>query len=174
MKARFHHFGVPTTVKGSKETFLEDAGVYITDPESHPYSVEFLRFTPNSPMPDAIKKTPHAAFVVPSVEQAIKGKQVILPPMVKIAGGEAKTGSGFWDVVLRRGFGDEFPRHKVVLTDYAIGRFPVTNAEYDCFMKAGGYKDERYWTEGGRNWRRGEKVPTLTASLRPSGASRWA
>lgn len=81
MKAKFHHFGVPTTVKGSKETFLEGAGVYITDPESHPYSVEFLRFTPNSPMPDPIKKTPHAAFIVPSLDQAIKGKQVILPPM---------------------------------------------------------------------------------------------
>ena len=80
MKARFHHFGVPTTVKGSKETFIEGAGVYITDPEAHPYSVEFLRFAPDCPMPDAIQKTPHAAFVVPSVDQAIVGKQVILPP----------------------------------------------------------------------------------------------
>ncbi len=80
MKAKFHHFGVPTTVKAGKETYLDGAGVYITDPESHPYSVEFLRFDANSPMPDAIKKTPHAAFVVESLDQAIKGKQVILPP----------------------------------------------------------------------------------------------
>jgi hypothetical protein len=80
MKAKFHHFGVPTTVKAGKETYLDGAGVYITDPQSHPYSVEFLRFDANSPMPDAIKKTPHAAFVVESLDQAIKGKQVILPP----------------------------------------------------------------------------------------------
>jgi len=91
--------------------------------------------------------------------ETINGVKVILPPMVEIAGGEAKIGSGFWDVVMRRGFWDEFPRHKVMLADYAIGRFPVTNAEYACFMAAGGYKDERYWTEGGRYWLRGEKVP---------------
>ncbi len=80
MKGKFHHFGVPTAVQSTKETFLEAAGVYISDPENHPYSIEFLRFAPDSPMPDAIKKTPHAAFIVQSVDQALKGKQVVLPP----------------------------------------------------------------------------------------------
>lgn len=54
---------------------------------------------------------------------------------------------------------DEYPRHAVNLAPYAIGRFPVTNAEYACFMAAGGYDDDRYWTTGGRLWRRGEPVP---------------
>ena len=80
MKAKFHHFGVPTTVKSAEETFLEGAGAYKTDPEAHPYSVEYLRFMPNSPMPDVIKTTPHAAFVVDSIDEAVKGKQMILPP----------------------------------------------------------------------------------------------
>ena len=79
MKAKFHHFGVPTTVKSAEETFLEGAGAYKTDPEAHPYSVEYLRFMPNSPMPDVIKTTPHAAFVVDSIDEAVKGKQMILP-----------------------------------------------------------------------------------------------
>jgi hypothetical protein len=80
MKAKFHHFGVPTTAMSAKETFLEGAGAYKTDPEAHPYSVEYLRFTPNSAMPDVIKTTPHAAFVVDSIDEALKGKQVIIPP----------------------------------------------------------------------------------------------
>ena len=80
MKGRFHHFGVPTTAKSAKETFLEGTGAYKTDPEDHPYSVEYLRFTPNSAMPDVIKTTPHAAFIVDSIDEAMKGKQVILPP----------------------------------------------------------------------------------------------
>jgi hypothetical protein len=79
MKAKFHHFGVPTTVKAGKETYLDGAGVYITDPESHPYSVEFLRFDANSPMPDALKKTPHAAFVVES-SISHQRQAIILPP----------------------------------------------------------------------------------------------
>ena len=80
MKAKFHHFGVPTTAMSAKETFLEGAGAYKTDPETHPYSIEFLRFTQNSSMPDVIKTTPHAAFIVDSVDEAVKGKQVIIPP----------------------------------------------------------------------------------------------
>ena len=35
------------------------------------------------------------------------------------------------------------PRHTVALSPYAIGRYPVTNAEYACFMQAGGYDEER-------------------------------
>ena len=47
----------------------------------------------------------------------------------------------------------------MALAPYAIGCFPVTNAEYACFVDAGGYEEERYWTAGGRHWRRGEPVP---------------
>lgn len=87
--------------------------------------------------------------------ETVNGVKVILPPMVEIAGGEAMIGSD--DDELADSY--EKPRHPVMLAPYAIGRFPVTNAEYACFMAAGGYKDERFWTEGGRYWLRGEKVP---------------
>ncbi len=40
---------------------------------------------------------------------------------------------------------------------FAIGRFAVTNAEWQCFMDSGGYEDERWWdTADGLSWRRGE------------------
>ena len=49
------------------------------------------------------------------------------------------------------------PRHTFSLRPFAIGQFAVTNAEYACFMAAGGYEDERWWeTEGARAWRSGE------------------
>ena len=88
--------------------------------------------------------------------ETVNGVKVLLPPMVEIAGGEAKIGSDPDDDLADS---DETPRHTVMLAPYAIGCFPVTNAEYACFMKAGGYTDKRYWTEGGRCWLRGEKVP---------------
>ena len=88
--------------------------------------------------------------------ETVNSVKRILPPMVEIAGGRAKIGSDNDDDLADR---DEMPRHTVMLAPYAIGRFPVTNAEYACFMAAGGYTDERYWTEGGRYWLRGEKVP---------------
>ncbi len=49
------------------------------------------------------------------------------------------------------------PRHEVEIEAFQIGRFPVTNAEWLCFMKAGGYDDDRWWyTEAGQAWRCGE------------------
>jgi hypothetical protein len=49
------------------------------------------------------------------------------------------------------------PRHEVTLEAFTIGCFPVTNAEWACFIQAGGYEDERWW-EGNdaRGWRRGD------------------
>jgi hypothetical protein len=77
---KFHHFGVPTDVKADTETFIEGGKVYVTDPESHPYRVEFLRFEPDSPMPDIVKSSPHAAFVVPSIAEAMEGCKTVIDP----------------------------------------------------------------------------------------------
>ncbi|MFN8467194.1 MAG: SUMF1/EgtB/PvdO family nonheme iron enzyme [Caldilineaceae bacterium] len=90
--------------------------------------------------------------------ETFNGVKAILPPLVDIDGSKAQIGSGFWQL-LRERQSDESPRHAVALAPYAIGRFPVTNAEYACFVAAGGYEDDRYWTAGGCRWRRGEPVP---------------
>jgi formylglycine-generating enzyme required for sulfatase activity len=52
---------------------------------------------------------------------------------------------------------DEAPAHPVPLQAFALGQFPVTNAEYRRFIDANGYNDERWWqTEAAQRWRRGE------------------
>lgn len=79
-KAEFHHFGVPTDAKGEGEVYIEAGKVWVTDPEAHPYRVEFLRFEDGCPMPDIIQKNPHAAYVVPSIEDAIAGQDVVIDP----------------------------------------------------------------------------------------------
>ncbi len=78
--AKFHHFGVPTKQKKQNETYLEGGKVYITDPEAHPYRVEFLRFEEDSPMPKELQEKEHAAFVVDNMQEALAGKKVILEP----------------------------------------------------------------------------------------------
>lgn len=56
---------------------------------------------------------------------------------------------------------DHRPRHRVDIASLRIARFPVSNAEYGCFLAAGGYEDERWWdTPDGRSWRRGELART--------------
>ncbi|MBI1299758.1 SUMF1/EgtB/PvdO family nonheme iron enzyme [bacterium] len=88
--------------------------------------------------------------------QTVNGVRVILPPLVEIDGGVAAIGSADNDDLADS---DEKPRHEVTLKPFAIGRYPVINAEFRCFVEARGYEDESLWTEGGRYWLRGEAVP---------------
>lgn len=59
----------------------------------------------------------------------------------------------------RQAYDDERPRHAVELEAFEIGQYPVTVAEYACFVEAEGYREERYWeTEAARAWLRGEEA----------------
>jgi ergothioneine biosynthesis protein EgtB len=48
-------------------------------------------------------------------------------------------------------FDNERPRHPVYVGDYALGSRLVTNGEYAEFVKAGGYREPRFWLSDG--WR---------------------
>ena len=79
--------------------------------------------------------------------------EYLLPPLVEIPGGVCQIGSdeGHYEA--------ESSEHEVTLADFSIGKFPVTNAEWELFMQAGGYEDERWWmTEADKAWRRGEST----------------
>ncbi len=79
--------------------------------------------------------------------------EYLLPPLVAIPGGTYPIGSD------EGHYNDESPMHTVELAPSQIGKFPVTNAEWALFMKAGGYEDDRWWeTTMAKAWRRGEET----------------
>jgi hypothetical protein len=78
--AEFHHFGVPSAAKRENESYIAGGKVFITDPERHPFRVEFLRFEDDSPMPIEVRTRAHAAFLVPSLDKALEGQNVLIPP----------------------------------------------------------------------------------------------
>lgn len=92
----------------------------------------------------------------------VNGQRILLPPLIHIPGGSFVMGSGFWEVqwLFWQGFfwaKDERPRCRVELPGFFIGQYPVTNAEFACFIAAGGYQEERWWTTAqARCWLRGE------------------
>jgi len=43
---------------------------------------------------------------------------------------------------------DETPQHIVRLGEYLIGRYPVTNVQYDVFVRATGSRPPEHWPEG--------------------------
>jgi len=76
----FHHIGIPTSVPHDGETYLEEYRLYVSGFETSPYGVEWLRFEPDSPLPDLVKEVAHVAFVVDDLDRALKGQEVIIPP----------------------------------------------------------------------------------------------
>lgn len=83
-----------------------------------------------------------------SVDSA--GVDYIPPVLVRVPTGIVRLGSNERDALA---FADERPRHRVTVSEFRIGRYPVTNAEFEYFMKAGGYDLRDYWTTIGWRWR---------------------
>jgi formylglycine-generating enzyme required for sulfatase activity len=85
----------------------------------------------------------------------------LLPPLVDVPGGCYPIGTDepiHWAVPGESGESTaQTPRHELLLGPFRIGRFPVTNAEWQLFLESGGYDEDRWWeTEDARRWRRGE------------------
>jgi hypothetical protein len=79
-RMRFHHIGIPTTEPKTGEAYSADSKLFITDIDSHPYRVEWLRFEPGSPMPELIQNVPHVAFEVDDLQKAVEGKDILIQP----------------------------------------------------------------------------------------------
>lgn len=48
--------------------------------------------------------------------------------------------------------------HSLHMPSFSVARYPLTNAQYRCFIKAGGYEDPRDWTKAGWAWLRREGI----------------
>jgi formylglycine-generating enzyme required for sulfatase activity len=60
----------------------------------------------------------------------------------------------------RHALDNEMPRFicTLVRRPYTISRYPITVAQYQTFVAAGGYSDPRYWGEAGWAWRQDGQV----------------
>ncbi len=80
----------------------------------------------------------------------------LLPPWVAIPAGTYPIGTDQTFLWAGRSF-DHGPSHLVTLPAFRIARFPVTNAEWGCFLESGGYEDAQWWEgEAAADWRRGK------------------
>jgi formylglycine-generating enzyme required for sulfatase activity len=53
----------------------------------------------------------------------------------------------------------EKPQHETCLTQgYWIDKYVVTNTTFEAFVKAGGYSNDRYWSDEGLAWKRENNV----------------
>jgi formylglycine-generating enzyme required for sulfatase activity len=79
------------------------------------------------------------------------GTAYIAPPTVRVESGPFEMGSGKDEP---DAFNDEYSegtqgkRHVVDVPEFWIGQYPVTNAEYRCFVHATGYEAPSHWLNG--------------------------
>lgn len=76
---KFHHVGFPTTEIHGEEFLLEEQKLYASGPADE-FAIEWLRFLPGSCMPEELKKGAHIAFEVEDMEEAMKGKEILVEP----------------------------------------------------------------------------------------------
>ena len=77
---RYHHIGVPTKIPHTDEKYIPQYKMYVSGFSSSPYGVEWMRFEPDSPLPEIIRTVPHVAFEVDDLEAALQGREMIFPP----------------------------------------------------------------------------------------------
>jgi len=79
-KYRYNHTGIPTNKKMENEKYLEKYDVYVAGYEENDFNIELMRYGEKSTVPDIVKKMAHVAFEVDDLQEAIKGKEVIIQP----------------------------------------------------------------------------------------------
>ena len=77
---KYHHLGIPTTVQREGETYLPQYKMYVSGYEASLYGIEWMRFEPDSPLPELVKTIPHVAFEVDDLETELDGKNVLIRP----------------------------------------------------------------------------------------------
>lgn len=101
----------------------------------------------------ALGELGHPEFVPQRFEFEGRAVWAILPPMESVPAGEFLRGSDPQD---KRAYADEkTSERKIGLTAFEIGRYSVTNAEFQFFIQDGGYKNDRWWSDAGKQWKQG-------------------
>ncbi|SEF51247.1 MULTISPECIES: hypothetical protein [Parabacteroides] len=76
------HVGIPTKEKKEGAVLNEGLKVWLTDHSKSPNHLEFLRFEAGSCLPELVQTTAHVAYIVPSIEEELKGKKILFGPAV--------------------------------------------------------------------------------------------
>lgn len=83
---RYDHVGIPTREAREGERYLEEFGMWVSGYETSPFGVEWMRFDETSPLPELVRTVPHVAFEVDDLDEAIRGKEILIQPNSPSAG----------------------------------------------------------------------------------------
>ena len=79
---RYHHLGIPASTVFQNENYLAKYKFFVSGFETSPFGIEWMRFEPDSPVSELIKKVPHIAFEVDDLDHELSERNLngLLPP----------------------------------------------------------------------------------------------
>jgi hypothetical protein len=79
---RYHHIGIPTTGPIPGQTYMPKFKLSKGGFNSSPFGIEWMRYEPDSPVNDLIKRVPHIAFEVDNLDLELKKHKfkILTPP----------------------------------------------------------------------------------------------
>lgn len=77
---RYHHLGIPHTDARPDEKYIPHLGIHIYGFETSPFGIEWIRFEPHCQVPTLVKTTPHLAFAVDNLDEAVREQEILIAP----------------------------------------------------------------------------------------------
>jgi len=77
---KFDHVGFIADEKKDEEDYVEATKVWVTNPKTHTFNVEWQRFEPDTPVTGPVRNQSHIAFQVEDLDEASKGMKLLLGP----------------------------------------------------------------------------------------------
>jgi hypothetical protein len=77
---KYSHLGIPTNTPRDGETYLEKFDTFCTDHERNPFGIQWMRYGANCRLPELVKTVPHVAFEVGDLNEALEGREILIPP----------------------------------------------------------------------------------------------
>ncbi len=90
-----------------------------------------------------------AGFVLNQLGDEREGVCTLPPVWVELPGGTFRMGSDDGEDLER-------PPHEVEVSPFKISKYPITNAQFEKFVQAGGYDYKDWWSEEGWKYRQEE------------------
>lgn len=77
---KFQHIGIPTTGHFEGEIPLPHLKITVSDHQNNPFGIQWQRYWDDAPYPELVKTVAHVAFEVDDLQDAIRGRKVIVEP----------------------------------------------------------------------------------------------
>ena len=80
LRWRYHHIGIPYTQPRAQEHHVSHLGIHVCGFETSPYGIEWIRFEAHCRIPEIVRTVPHIAFAVDDLNEALKGREILIAP----------------------------------------------------------------------------------------------